>query len=80
VCAVTRSPTVIPPTIKPLTVSLNGAAELLGVSTQTVARYISAGLLRAAKPERRVLIRVADIEAMLDANPAQGAGDTAVQS
>jgi excisionase family DNA binding protein len=68
---VSRSPTVIPPTLvepglKPLTVSITTAAQMLGVSTQTVARYISAGLLRAAKPERRVLIRLVDLEAMLD--------------
>jgi excisionase family DNA binding protein len=49
----------------PLTVSITTAAEMLGVSTQTVARYIKAGLLKAAKPKRRVLIRTTDIEAML---------------
>lgn len=53
-----------------LTVSIATAAEMLDISSQTVARYIKCKKLRAAKIDRRVMIRVADIEKMLDANPA----------
>ena len=51
----------------PLTVSRAEAAATLGVNIQTVDGWIIAKALRASKPDgRRVLIRVADIEAMLD--------------
>ncbi|WMT75064.1 helix-turn-helix domain-containing protein [Bradyrhizobium sp. Ash2021] len=46
------------------------AAASLGVDIQTIDSLISAKTLRASKLGRRVLIRVADIEAMLTANPA----------
>jgi excisionase family DNA binding protein len=45
---------------------------MLGVSKWTVARLVKNKKLRASKPERHVLVRVADIEAMLN--------ETAVQS
>jgi excisionase family DNA binding protein len=57
-------------TAQRLTVSINTAAEMLEVSSQTVARMIKSKKLRATKVGRRVLIRFADIEKMLDANPA----------
>jgi excisionase family DNA binding protein len=55
-----------------LTVPLDTAAQMLGVSKWTVARLVKHKKLRASKPERHVLVRVADIEAMLN--------ETAVQS
>jgi excisionase family DNA binding protein len=53
-----------------LTVSIAEAAEMLGVHADTITRMIRTGKLRAVKVDRRVLIRVADIHAMLDAHPA----------
>jgi excisionase family DNA binding protein len=53
-----------------LVVSISEAAELLGVHPDTVCNWIKAGKLRAAKPAHRVLIRLDDIHAMLDAHPA----------
>jgi excisionase family DNA binding protein len=55
-----------------LTVSISTAAKMLEVSSQTIARLIKSKKLRASKPDRRVMIRIADIEAMLDANPWPG--------
>jgi hypothetical protein len=49
-----------------LTVSRKDAAAMLGVDIQTIDGWISARVLRASKKGRRVLIRVASIEAMLD--------------
>ena len=54
--------------IKPLTVSTDEAAELLGVDPQTITRQIARKKLRASHVGRRVVIRVADIEKMLEAN------------
>jgi excisionase family DNA binding protein len=56
--------------VSKLTVSRAVAAEMLSVDVQTVDRAIADRTLRASKIGRRVLIRVADITAMLDANPA----------
>jgi excisionase family DNA binding protein len=53
-----------------LTVSTDEAAEMLGVNPQTVARQIARKKLRASRVGRRVVIRVADIEKMLEANAA----------
>jgi excisionase family DNA binding protein len=53
-----------------ITISREEAAEALHVDVQTVDRKIADKTLRASKIGRRVLIRVADIEKMLDANPA----------
>jgi len=44
------------------------AAAMLGFDIQTIDGLISAKKLRASKPNRRVVIRVADLEAMLDAS------------
>jgi excisionase family DNA binding protein len=60
--------TVASSTLRPLTVSRKDAAALLGVDIQTIDGLISSGKLRASRPVNRVLIRVADIEAMLDAS------------
>ncbi len=61
------------PTPPRLTYSRAEAAAALGVDKQTIDALISTDKLRASKPGRNVLIRVADIEAMLDANPASAA-------
>lgn len=53
-----------------LTVSRAVAAEMLSVDIQTVDRAIADKTLRASKFGRRVLVRLADIERTLDANPA----------
>ena len=56
--------------VQKLTVGRDIAAEMLECDVQTIDRQIAAKKLRASKIGRRVLIRVADIERMLDANPA----------
>ena len=53
-----------------ITLSRLEAASALGVDVQTVDRLITAKTLRASKLGRRVVVRVVDIEKMLDANPA----------
>lgn len=53
--------------VQKLTVSRAVAAEMLSVDVQTVDRAIADKTLRASKIGRRVLIRVADVEAMLSA-------------
>jgi excisionase family DNA binding protein len=53
-----------------ITVSRNEAADALSVDVQTIDRMIAAKKLRASKLGRRVIVRLADIEKMLDANPA----------
>jgi excisionase family DNA binding protein len=53
-----------------ITISRDDAADALSVDVQTIDRMIAAKKLRASKLGRRVLVRVADIEKMLDANPA----------
>jgi excisionase family DNA binding protein len=59
------------PVIKPLTVSRAEAAAMLGFNIQTIDSLISAKKLRASKIGRRVVIRSASIEAMLDATVVQ---------
>jgi excisionase family DNA binding protein len=51
-----------------LAISREQAATALSVDVQTIDRMIAANKLRASKLGRRVVIRVADIERMLDAN------------
>jgi excisionase family DNA binding protein len=50
--------------------SVEQVAEYLGVVPLTVRRLIKARKLRASKVARRVVIRPADLDAYLDANPA----------
>ena len=50
------------------TVSRSTAAKMLSVNIPTIDGWIAATTLRASKPGRRVLIRGADIDAMLDAS------------
>jgi excisionase family DNA binding protein len=57
-----------------LTLSRKAAAEALGVDIQTIDGYISSGKLRASKLGTRVLIRVRDVEAMLDASAVAANG------
>jgi excisionase family DNA binding protein len=63
------------PIISRITYRRDEAAEALGVSVQTIDAWVAAGLLRASKPPgvsgkpgRYLLIRAADIEAMLVAS------------
>ena len=67
-------PTVSPSPIKTLAVSREIAADALSVDKQTVDRLIRANKLRASKLGRRVVIRVADVERLLDENAVQGYG------
>ena len=53
-----------------LALSRNDAADAIGVDVQTIDRLIKAKKLRASHVGRRVVVRVADIENFLDANPA----------
>jgi excisionase family DNA binding protein len=53
-----------------IVVSIREAAEMLGVHEDTIRRWIKIGKLRATKVDRRVLIKLADIEQMLADNPA----------
>ena len=55
----------------PITVSRAHGADMLGVDVQTIDRLITAKKLRASKLRRRVVIRVADLERMLDAQAVQ---------
>lgn len=54
-----------------ITISRDEAAAELHVDVQTVDRLIARKKLRASKLGRRVVIRVADIEKMLDATAVQ---------
>jgi len=65
-----------PSDLKPLAVFREQAAAMIGVDIQTIDRLITGKKLKASRVRRRVVVRVASIEAMLDANPAHGAGDT----
>jgi excisionase family DNA binding protein len=58
------------PTIR-LAVSRREAGAALGVDIQTIDGLISAKKLKASKVGRRVLIRIASIEKMLDAHAVQ---------
>jgi excisionase family DNA binding protein len=51
-----------------ITLSREEVADALSVDVQTIDRMIKAKELRASKLRRRVVIRVADIERLLDAN------------
>ncbi len=53
-----------------LTISRAEAAAAIGVDVQTIDRLITGNKLRASRIGRRVVVRVVDIERMLDANPA----------
>jgi excisionase family DNA binding protein len=55
-----------------LAISRTDAADALSVDIQTIDRMIATKKLRASKIGRRVLVRVVDIERMLDANPVGG--------
>jgi excisionase family DNA binding protein len=56
--------------VQSLTLSRLEAAAAIGVDVQTIDRCIAAKKLRASRLGRRVVVRVADLERMLDANPA----------
>ena len=51
-------------------VSLTQAAEILGVSTKTVRRYIAAGDLDAVRLGRRTIrIKTESLDRLIDAHP-----------
>ena len=52
-------------------VSREEAADAISVDIQTIDRMIAKKKLRASKVGRRVVVRFADIEKMLDANPVK---------
>jgi excisionase family DNA binding protein len=54
-----------------LSVSIATAAGMMEASEPTVMRWIKTGKLRAAKINRRVFIKVSDIEKMLDTHLVQ---------
>jgi excisionase family DNA binding protein len=58
------------PPVLSLTLSRLEAAAAIGVDVQTIDRLITGKKLRASRIGRRVVVRVVDIERMLDANPA----------
>jgi excisionase family DNA binding protein len=57
-------------TTKRITMSIREAAEATGLSCMTITRLIKSGKLKAIKLDRRVLIRLCDLEKMLAENPA----------
>ena len=58
------------PGLAPLTVSRAQACSMLGIDLQTLDALISSRTLKASKLGRRVLISMAALQEMLDANPA----------
>ena len=56
------------PDVAKLVYSREEAAAALGVCLTTIDGWIVAKTLKATKPGRRVLIKLRDIEAMLDAS------------
>jgi excisionase family DNA binding protein len=56
---------------KQIAVAPNTAAQMLAVSLSTVNRLMKSGELRASKINRRVPIRLDDIEKMLARHPIQ---------
>lgn len=54
----------------PRSLSVEETADVLGVVPLTIRRLIKAKKLRASKVGRRVIVRPADLDKYLDANPA----------
>jgi excisionase family DNA binding protein len=54
---------------KQIAVAPRTAAQILGVSLSTITRLIRDGELRASKIQRRVLVRLDDIDRMLARHP-----------
>ena len=61
--------------ITPIARNRRQAADYLGVSEDTIDRLRKAGHLPARKIGRRVLIRTADLDALITAEPQQKAPD-----
>jgi excisionase family DNA binding protein len=57
--------------VQKITVSRDEAAATLSLDVQTIDRMIADKRLRASKIGRRVVIRVVDIEKVLDATTVQ---------
>jgi excisionase family DNA binding protein len=58
----------LPSNVKPICVSIDQAADALGVVPLTISRMIKAGELPAYHVRRRVVIKLADLEAYLADN------------
>jgi excisionase family DNA binding protein len=56
-----------PAAVAGLYVGRRRAAQLFGISTQTVDALVRSGALKAYKLRRRVLIRLRDLEALVQA-------------
>lgn len=54
----------------PKSLSVEQTADALGVVPLTIRRLIKSKKLKASKVGRRVIVRPADIDKYLDANPA----------
>jgi excisionase family DNA binding protein len=54
-------------TMNPLCISVTAASKLLGISKRSLYSYIEAGLFPAIRIGRRILIRKADLEALITA-------------
>jgi len=52
--------------LKPVSVSVSHAAELLGISTRTVWNYLRDGTLPAARLGRRILIPYGALQELID--------------
>jgi excisionase family DNA binding protein len=64
-----KIPTTKPqPAVSKLSVSRREAAAMLSIDIQTIDARIASGALKASKIGTRVLIRVASLEALLDAS------------
>lgn len=55
--------------MEPLAVSINSAAQALGVGRSSVYSLIKAGKLEAIKIGRRTLLTIASIKRLAQANP-----------
>lgn len=53
-------------------ISRKQAAAMLGLSVQSVAKMISAGILEPVRLGRRVLIRVSDVRSAIDTRTPKG--------
>lgn len=56
----------MPQKFRPRATNIQGAADYLGVSKQTIYRLIKAGELHPARIGRRVLIRISELDDKLD--------------
>ena len=67
-----RTPTVLRAPAAVIACRVSDAARALGICTRTVERLIAAGKLPASRLGRAVVVKVADLERLLDANRIGG--------